>query len=87
MVMAAHQCIQTHGAIVEVYLAPPKVCITIRVGYRGLDVPLVCHSGERVYGIPCENPLDRDLDLLCGNIISALLILALLPQLAQHFSS
>jgi hypothetical protein len=52
MVMAARQCIRTRGAVAEVYHAPSKVCITIRVGYGGLEGPLVCHSGERVYDIP-----------------------------------
>jgi hypothetical protein len=81
--MAARQCIRTRGAVAEVHLAPSMICITIRVGYGGFEGPLVCHSGERVYGIPCENALD----LSCGNMMSALLIAALLPQLARDFSS
>jgi hypothetical protein len=52
MVMAARQCIRTRGAVAEVYHTPSKVCITIRVGYGGFEGPLVCHTGERVYGIP-----------------------------------
>ncbi len=69
--MVTRQCIRTRGAVAEVYLTPSKVCITIRVGYGGFEGPLVCHSGERVYGIPCENALDRALNLSCGNMISA----------------
>lgn len=52
MVTAARQCIRTRGVDAEVYQAPSKVCIAIRVGYVGFVGPLVSHSGERVYGIP-----------------------------------
>ena len=46
---------------------------------------VILGKGFMVY--PCENALDRDLNLSCGNLISVLLIAALLSQLAQDFSS
>jgi hypothetical protein len=71
MVMAACQCIRTRGVIAEVYHASSKVCITIGVGYGGFERPLVCHSGERVHSVSCENALDRDLNLSSGNMFSS----------------
>ncbi len=84
--MAARQCIRTRGAVAEVYHAPSEVCITIRVGYGGLKRLLYVILGKRLMVYPCENALDRDLNLSSGNIISVLLIAALLPQLARDFS-
>ena len=51
--MAARQCIQTRGAVAEVYHAPSKVCIIIHVGYEGFEGLLVCHSGFMEY--PCKS--------------------------------
>jgi hypothetical protein len=50
---------------------------------RGL-LYVILGKGFMVY--PCENALDRDLTLSCGNMISVLLIAAL-PQLPRNFSS
>jgi hypothetical protein len=87
--MVARQCIRTRGAVAEVYHAPfdSKVCITIRVGYGGFEGLLVCHSGKGFMVYPCENALDRYLNLSCRNMTSVFLIATLLPQLARDFIS
>ena len=66
--MAARQCVRTHGAVAEVYHAPSKVCIAIRMGL------LYVILGKEFMVYPCENALDRDLNLFSGNMISVLLL-------------